>query len=163
MDTLLFIWCDFVLCREAINNNRKEPSFTISTYISLDWYNFTYTHKKSASELREHIFYFILFTNMFFSYQSKQEKCCAVLKCRLSGPSCHGKLWCIQAGSPTECGLSTECCSLLSEEILKHCRVMAINVATASISALSLKSQKAKEREGFSCQSPEFHPSNTAW
>ena len=69
----------------------------------------------------------------------------------------------IQAGMPTECGLSTECCSLLSEEILKHCRIMAINVVTASISALRLKSQKAKEWEGSSCQSPEFHPSNTAW
>ena len=121
-----------------------------------------YTRNKSARELREYIFYFILVRNMFFSFQSKQEKCCAVLKCRLSGPPFQGKLWLLHADCPTECGLWAECCSLLAGEILKYCRVMAINVAAASISALSLKLQKAKEWKVSSCQNPDFHPSNTA-
>ena len=122
-----------------------------------------YTHNESARELREYIFYFILVKNMLFSFQSKQEKWCAVLKCRLSVPSFQGKLWLLQAGSLTECVLLGECCSLLAAEILKHCRVISINVAIASTSALSLKTQNAKEWEGFSCQMPDFHPSNTAW
>ena len=48
-------------------------------------------------------------------------------------------------------------------ETLKYHRVVAINMALASASAMRLESQKAKEWAGFSHQSHCFNPLHIAW